>query len=111
MKEEAGILIAAVKSGSGKTTITCAMLEAFRKRGYNPCAFKCGPDYIDPMFHRNVLQIPSGNLDTFFSDEDEIRQLYRKKRNGHGIAVVEGVMGYYDGLGGTRKEGSARHLA
>ena len=111
MKQEAGILIAAVKSGSGKTMITCTMLEAFKKRGYDPCAFKCGPDYIDPMFHRNVLQIPSGNLDTFFSDEDEIRQLYRKKRNGHGIAVVEGVMGYYDGLGGTGKEGSAKHLA
>ena len=66
-------MLAANKSGSGKTTITCGLLGALKERGLNPCSFKCGPDYIDPMFHRNVLGIPSGNLDTFFTEDDVTR--------------------------------------
>ena len=58
-----GIMIAAVKSGSGKTTFTCALLEALNLRKLSPCAFKCGPDYIDPMFHKKVIGIPSQNMD------------------------------------------------
>ena len=57
------ILIAAAKSGSGKTTLTCALLEALKSRGLSVRAFKCGPDYIDPMFHRAVLGVESHNLD------------------------------------------------
>ena len=60
------LLVAAPASGSGKTTVTCALLRAFQRRGLDPCAFKCGPDYIDPMFHREVLGLPSRNLDLFF---------------------------------------------
>ena len=66
-------LIAAPRSGSGKTTVTCAVLTALQRRGTDPCAFKCGPDYIDPMFHREVLGLPSRNLDLFFSGEDQAR--------------------------------------
>ena len=106
-----GIMIAAVKSGSGKTTITCAFLKQLLKRGMHPVSFKCGPDYIDPMFHERVLGIPSKNLDTFFSDENQIRALYAMEQPGHDIAVLEGVMGLYDGLGGIREEGSSYHLA
>ena len=56
-------LIAAPRSGSGKTTVTCAVLTALQRRGTDPCAFKCGPDYIDPMFQRSALWVESHNLD------------------------------------------------
>lgn len=104
-------MIAAVGSGSGKTTVTCALLEALKARGLSPCAAKCGPDYIDPMFHQKVLGIPSSNLDSFFSDEETLRNLYAAQTEEGEIAVVEGVMGLFDGLGGIREEGSAYHLA
>ena len=106
-----GVMIAAVKSGSGKTTITCAFLKQLLCRKKHPVSFKCGPDYIDPMFHEQVLKIPSKNLDTFFSDEPQIQALYEMELPGHDIAVLEGVMGLYDGLGGIREEGSSYHLA
>ena len=106
-----GIMIGAVKSGSGKTTVTCALLEALRERGLHPRAFKCGPDYIDPMFHRTVLEIPSRNLDGFFSGPESLRRLYAGGMSGGGVAVVEAAMGLYDGLGGIREEGSAYETA
>ena len=99
-----GIMIAAVKSGSGKTTITCAFLRQLKERGRHPVSFKCGPDYIDPMFHETVLKIPSKNLDTFFSEASQIEALYEMEQPGHDISVLEGVMGLYDGLGGIREE-------
>ena len=102
-----GVMIAAVKSGSGKTTITCAFLKQLLCRKKHPVSFKCGPDYIDPMFHEQVLKIPSKNLDTFFSDASQIQALYEMELPGHDIAVLEGVMGLYDGLGGIREEGSS----
>lgn len=104
------ILLAAPKSGSGKTLITCAFLGALKKKGLKPAAFKCGPDYIDPMFHRTVLKVPSENLDTFFTGE-ETRDIFTELAKDTDIAVMEGVMGLFDGLGGTREEGSAYHLA
>ena len=64
------ILIAAPASGSGKTAVTCALLAALSKRGLFPCAFKCGPDYIDPMFHRTVLGVESHNLDLFLCEKN-----------------------------------------
>ena len=106
-----GIMIAAIKSGSGKTTITCGLLEAIKQRGHAVTAFKCGPDYIDPMFHRKVIGVASHNLDTFFSDDEQIRELYAKEGADNEIAVIEGVMGLFDGLGGIRQEGSSYHLA
>ena len=99
------VMIAAVKSGSGKTTVTCAFLKQLLCRKKHPVSFKCGPDYIDPMFHEQVLKIPSKNLDTFFSDASQIQALYEMELLGHDIAVLEGVMGLYDGLGGIREEG------
>ena len=104
-------LIAAPKSGSGKTLLTCGLLKLFKEEGLCPCAFKCGPDYIDPMFHRTVLEIPSHNLDTFFADRDTLLDICQRAGEGRGISVMEGVMGLYDGLGGTRPEGSAYDLA
>lgn len=105
------MLLAAPHSGSGKTTVTCALLAAMKARGLTPCAFKAGPDYIDPMFHRSVLGVQSHNLDMFFSSPETVRRLYAQYAAGHGAAVCEGAMGYYDGLGGTSDTASAWHLA
>ena len=80
-------------------------------RGLAPCAFKSGPDYIDPMFHRAVLDVESHNLDLFFSKPETVRELYARHAADHGAAVVEGAMGYYDGLGGVTDTASAWHLA
>lgn len=105
------ILIGATGSGSGKTTITCALLEILKRQGKKVQAFKCGPDYIDPMFHRTVLGIPSKNLDTFFTGEKMTADLFMESVENVDISVMEGVMGLYDGLGGIWKEGSAYDLA
>ena len=104
------IMIAAPKSGSGKTYITCALLQALQMRGYHVGAFKSGPDYIDPMFHTTVLGIPSKNLDPFFSEKDQVRKLFQFD-NSYDISVIEGAMGLYDGLGGITKQASAYELA
>lgn len=104
------LMTAAPASGSGKTVLTCALLEALRQRGLSPCAFKCGPDYIDPMFHRAVLGIESHNLDLFLSREETVRTLFARWSRGHGAAVCEGVMGFYDGAGGGDRA-SAWHTA
>ena len=81
-------LIAAPRSGSGKTTVTCAVLTALQRRGAAPCAFKCGPDYIDPMFHRSALGVESHNLDLYLSAPDTVRTLYARYAAGHGAAAV-----------------------
>ena len=103
-------LVAAPCSGSGKTTVTLALLAALKARGSDPCAFKAGPDYIDPMFHRQALGIPSHNLDLFLSGPDTVKALYARYAAGHGAAVCEGAMGFYDGQGLTTRA-SAWELA
>lgn len=105
------LMIAAPASGSGKTVLTCALLAALKRRGLDPCAFKCGPDYIDPMFHRSVLGVDSHNLDLFLAGEDTVRELYSHYGASHGCVVVEGAMGFYDGLGGSTHRASAWHAA
>ena len=107
------IMLAAPKSGSGKTLLTCGLLEVLRRRGLNPIACKCGPDYIDPMFHRYVLGIPGRNLDSFFLPTEGVRKVLVEavREEQAGIAVLEGVMGYYDGLGGTETSASSWEIA
>ena len=105
------IMLAAGRSGSGKTMITCGLLRALQQMGKQPAAFKCGPDYIDPMFHEQVIGAPSCNLDPFFTEEETTQYLFCKHAAGHDISVLEGVMGYYDGLGGISTKGSAYDLA
>jgi len=105
------ILLTAPKSGSGKTTVTCALLAALKKRGLDLVSFKCGPDYIDPMFHRSVLNIPSGNLDSYFTEPPVLRSLLRERAEGKDLAVIEGVMGYYDGIGGNSERASSWEIA
>lgn len=105
------VMIAAPRSGSGKTIVTLALLQLLKNQGMQAASYKCGPDYIDPMFHETVIGIPSINLDTFFSKEEDINHLLLNGRTKDDIAVLEGVMGLYDGLGGIREEGSSYHLA
>lgn len=105
------IMLAAPKSGSGKTTITCALLQALKDKGEHVASYKCGPDYIDPMFHQKVIGVPSKNLDTFFTGEEKTKELFLYGTKESDFAVMEGVMGLFDGLGGVREEGSSYHLA
>ena len=106
-----GILIAAPSSGSGKTAVSCALMAALQARGLQVRACKCGPDYIDPMFHREVLGVDSRNLDLFFSEPDELRKGYIRHASGADLVVTEGVMGYYDGRGLDTDAGSSYDVA
>lgn len=105
------LMIAAPKSGSGKTIVTCALLQTLKNSGWQAVSYKCGPDYIDPMFHREVIGVRAKNLDTFFTDAAQTKELFLRNRTERDFAVIEGVMGLYDGLGGVRQEGSSYHLA
>ncbi|SDI99135.1 cobyrinic acid a,c-diamide synthase [Lachnospiraceae bacterium G41] len=105
------VMIAAPKSGSGKTGITCALLKSLKNKGIKTVSFKCGPDYIDPMYHKNALGVPSYNLDTFFTGEKSTRSLFARNASGFDFAVFEGVMGLFDGVGGVRADGSSFDLA
>ncbi|MFQ3584720.1 MAG: cobyrinate a,c-diamide synthase, partial [Cyanobacteriota bacterium] len=91
------ILLAAAASGSGKTTLTLALLAALKRRGLRMQSFKVGPDYIDPMFHTAVTGIPCRNLDPFLTDEAFVQRCFRHHCQGRDGAVVEGVMGLFDG--------------
>lgn len=105
------VMFAAMRSGSGKTTITCGVLAALKKENIRIQAYKCGPDYIDPMFHRTVLGIDTGNLDTFFADADAIGRILARDTKEAELVVMEGVMGYYDGVGGTTTMASSYELS
>lgn len=96
------ILFAAGASGGGKTTVTCAVLQAFHQRGLAAASFKCGPDFVDPLFHSSAIGVPSRNLDLFLSDANTLRFLLCKNA-AEDISVLEGVMGYYDGLALTQE--------
>ena len=104
------LLIGAPASGGGKTTFTCGLLQAFANRGLALQACKCGPDYIDPMFHREVIGADSRNLDLFFMGEKLARQLVAEGAEHADVTVIEGVMGYYDGIA-VSDEASAWDLA
>ncbi len=103
-------MIAASGSNSGKTTITTSLLKAFSERGKKVAAYKSGPDYIDPMFHREVIKIPSRNLDQFMLGDNNCKYILGKNSKEMDISVIEGVMGYYDGIG-TGTSGSSYELA
>ena len=102
------ILISAMGSGSGKTVVTCGLLTALKTRGVGCEAMKCGPDYIDPMFHAKVLGVPGRNLDLFLQGHDGVRRTLESRRES--ISVIEGAMGLFDGVGGTI-EASAWEIA
>ena len=110
-------MVAAPSSGAGKTTVTCAILAILKNRGLKPVSFKCGPDFIDPMFHRTVLGIESENLDTFLAGTDGVKRLIAGRftdQDTSGLsdcAVIEAVMGLYDGTGPDSDSGSSYEIA
>lgn len=109
MKKKSGFVIAAVSSGSGKTTVTNGLLRAFVRKGLHVAPFKTGPDFIDTQFHRIAAGRDSINLDVFMSDENHVRYLFDKYSSDCDVAVIEGVMGLFDGY--DCRKGSAAHIA
>lgn len=107
--KKSGFLIAATSSGSGKTTLSLGLMRALSRKGLRVQPFKCGPDYIDTQFHAKATGNPSINLDTFMSSEPHVRELFSKYSSGKDIAVVEGVMGLFDGYSGM--SGSSAELS
>ena len=92
------ILISGTNSNCGKTPITMALLAAFKNKGLEIASFKSGPDYIDPMFHRKVFDVETHNLDPYFSTEEMLCDQFIRNC-GKDLSVIEGAMGYYDGIG------------
>jgi cobyrinic acid a,c-diamide synthase len=106
-----GFLIAAPQSGSGKTTVSLAIMAAFARRGLAVAPFKCGPDFIDPGYHRLVTGRPSINLDGWMCPADFVRETFHLHSSGADVAVIEGVMGLFDGIGSSSGEGSSAQIA
>jgi cobyrinic acid a,c-diamide synthase len=108
-KAKHAFLVAAPASGSGKTTLTLGLMRALMQRDLRVQAFKCGPDFIDPMFHKAVTGRESYNLDIQMSDEQHVRTVFQNQKHPADVAVVEGVMGLFDGA--VKDTGSSAHVA
>lgn len=106
-----GFLIAAPQSGSGKTTVSLAIMAALTRRGLAVAPFKCGPDFIDPGYHRLMTERASINLDGWMCPADFVRDTFRLHAEGSDVAVIEGVMGLFDGIGSSTGEGSSAQIA
>jgi cobyrinic acid a,c-diamide synthase len=106
-----GFLISAPQSGSGKTTVSLAIMAALVRRGLSVSPFKCGPDFIDPGYHRLVTGRPSINLDGWMCGEMFVRETFLANLAGQSIAVIEGAMGLFDGMGASSREGSSAQIS
>ena len=95
------IMLSAAGSGAGKTTMTAALLSALCSRGLQVQGWKCGPDYIDPMFHSHITGRPAYHADPFFLSEQPMAELVSRVSADADCAVFEGAMGFYDGIGQT----------
>jgi len=105
------IVVAGTSSGAGKTTVACGLIGALRARGLTVQGFKVGPDFIDPSHHALASGRPGRNLDAFLSGPERIAPLVRHGSRGADIAVVEGVMGLFDGASGRGELASTAHVA
>ena len=105
------MVVAGVASGVGKTTVTVGLISAMRARGLKVAAFKCGPDYLDPTYHARVVEGASQNLDGWMMGRDAVIATFSSASRGADIAVVEGMMGLFDGASPTSEEGSTAEIA
>lgn len=105
------LIVAATGSGAGKTTATIALIGALRARGMRVAAFKCGPDYLDPTYHRRANGEPSHNLDGWMMGREAVISTFARATDGADIAVIEGMMGLFDGVAPDRDEGSTAEIA
>ncbi len=105
------VVIGGTSSGAGKTTVASGLIAALAQRGDKPAPFKVGPDFIDPSYHALAAGRPGRNLDAFLSGPELIAPLFRHGAQGAGIAVIEGVMGLYDGASGRGELASTAHVA
>ena len=105
------VVLAGTNSGCGKTTVSCAILQSLVNRGLKVGAFKCGPDYIDPMFHSRIIGAKSSNLDLHFFSENTLKFLLAKNAADRDVSIMEGVMGFYDGMGLTSTRASTYEVA
>ena len=106
-----GFLIAAPQSGSGKTTVSLAIMAALARRGLTVAPFKCGPDFIDPGYHRLITGRASINLDAWMCPESFVRETFCHHAAAADVALLEGAMGLFDGLGSSAMEGSSAQIA
>jgi cobyrinic acid a,c-diamide synthase len=106
-----GFVVAGTHSGVGKTTVSLGLLRALVKRGLAVQPFKVGPDFIDPLHHTRAAKRRSRNLDTWMLDESENRQIFARAVADADVALVEGVMGLFDGAEGASDRGSAADIA
>ena len=105
------VILAGTNSGCGKTTVTCGILQAFVNRGLKVGGFKCGPDYIDTMFHSRIIGTRSANLDLVFFSKNTARYLLAKNGADQDINIIEGVMGFYDGVSMSSPRASTYEVA
>src|ERR1700682_1588340 len=105
------LLIAATGSGAGKTTITIGLMAALRARGLKVAAFKCGPDYLDPTYHARVTGSVSHNLDGWMMGCEAVIATFARTARHADVAVIEGMMGLYDGASAIGDEGSSAEIA
>ncbi|MCR3922404.1 MAG: cobyrinate a,c-diamide synthase [Firmicutes bacterium] len=105
------LLIAGTNSGVGKTTITAGVIAALRRRGQRVIPFKVGPDYIDPGFHAAAAGVAAGNLDSWMVPPAQVLETLQRRVPSDAIAIIEGVMGLYDGRKNEGELGSSAHVA
>ena len=105
------IMIAGTNSGCGKTTVFCAILAAIKSLGCDIQPYKCGPDFIDPSYHSIICGKKSINLDVFLSNQETLKSIVSYYSKNAEISMVEGVMGYYDGISADSFEGSSYHIS
>ena len=105
------MVVAATGSGVGKTTVTVGLIDALRSRGLKVAVFKCGPDYLDPTYHRRAADVASHNLDGWMMGREAVLATFARCARGFDIAIIEGMMGLFDSATPTGDEGSTGEIA